>query len=148
MPVEDREARSRAMAKIHVKDTAIEILVRKRLFHLGFRYKVNDRSLPGKPDIVFPKYRAVIFVHGCFWHGHDCSLFRLPKTNRNFWKNKIASNRLRDRRVMDALRDQNWRVGVIWECAIRGMPEEHLVKVMEKTAFWLKSNEDSLEIRR
>ena len=136
------------MAKIHAKDTAIELLVRKRLFHLGFRYKVNDKSLPGKPDIVFPKYRAVIFVHGCFWHAHDCSLFRLPKTNRNFWKNKIASNRLRDRRVMDALRDQNWRVAVIWECAIRGMSEEHLVEVMEKTAFWLTSNEDSLEIRR
>ena len=89
----DRKTRSRMMSGIRSRNTRIEITVRKRLFSLGFRYRINDRRLPGKPDMVFPKYRAVIFTHGCFWHGHDCKYFRLPSSNRDFWQAKISRNK-------------------------------------------------------
>ena len=115
----DRETRSRMMSDIRSKNTHIEVSLRKALFAQGFRYRINDARLPGKPDIVFPRHRAVVFVHGCFWHGHDCALFRLPTSNTDFWRTKIDANRARDERACAELSAQGWRVAVVWECALR-----------------------------
>jgi len=107
------------MASIKAKDTKAELLVRRHLFRHGFRYRVNDARLPGKPDIVLPKYKTVIFLHGCFWHAHQgCSHFVLPKTNSPFWEQKLARNRQRDQEVTARLLSMGYRVLVIWECEL------------------------------
>lgn len=106
------------MSKISNKDTKPEILVRKFLFSQGFRYRINVRTLPGKPDIVLPKYKIAIFVHGCFWHGHDCKKGKLPSSNIDFWKNKILKNKLRDNENQAQLALLSWKVIVIWQCEI------------------------------
>lgn len=116
----DRATRSRMMSGIRSKNTRIEVSLRKALFARGFRYRINDARLPGKPDIVLPRYRAVVFVHGCFWHGHDCALFRMPASNTDFWRAKIDANRVRDERACGELAALGWRVAVVWECALRG----------------------------
>lgn len=114
------EARSRNMAAIKWKDTKPEMIVRKYLFSRGLRYRVQVRKLPGRPDIVLPKYKTVILVNGCFWHGHEnCSQFRLPKSNIEFWKNKIEGNIARDRRNEAELKALGWRVIRVWECDIK-----------------------------
>lgn len=112
-----KEERSARMAKIKGKDTKPEMIVRKFLFSKGFRYRVNVRGLPGTPDIVLPKYKTAIFVHGCFWHGHEHS--RLPTTNVDYWTKKRAENVERDKRKIDALEKEGWKVIVIWDCMIR-----------------------------
>jgi DNA mismatch endonuclease, patch repair protein len=112
------------MSRIRGSDTKIELLVRRGLHRLGFRYRLGGAALPGRPDITLPKYRAVVFVHGCFWHGHNCHLFRLPKTRTQFWKDKIESNVSRDSRVVEELRRLKWRVVTIWECELRGKTQE------------------------
>lgn len=94
--------------------------MRKGLHARGFRYRLGGAGMPGRPDIVLPKYRTVVFVHGCFWHGHDCPLYRLPKTRPEFWLEKIEGNRARDKRVSDRLRSEGWRIIEVWECALRG----------------------------
>jgi len=114
------EPRSRLMARIGGRNTKPEVTLRKALFRLGFRYRLHPRDISGRPDMVFPRWRAVVFVHGCFWHGHDCHLFRWPKGNAEFWQAKIAGNVERDRRTLDALVAQGWRVLTVWECAMRG----------------------------
>ncbi len=108
------------MSGIRGKNTKPELIVRKALFAQGFRYRLHVKSLPGKPDVVLPKYRTVIFVHGCFWHGHDCRLFKLPASNRAFWRAKIRRNQENDRKAVRALRKDGWRVITVWECALRG----------------------------
>lgn len=114
------EQRSRCMAAVHSKDTKPEVLVRKFLFAKGFRFRVCDKKLPGKPDIVLPKYKTVIFIDGCFWHGHEgCKLSHLPHTRVDFWRNKINTNKLRDRRNDTDLTNAGWRVIRLWECEIR-----------------------------
>ena len=117
------EKRSEVMSRVRGRDTKPEIALRSMLHRLGYRFTVNgprNRSLPGKPDIVLPKYRCVIFMHGCFWHGHEnCPHFRLPKSRREWWSAKIAGNRRRDLHNENALRDQGWHVITIWECALR-----------------------------
>ena len=111
------EQRSYNMSRIHSKNTKPEELVRKFLFSQGFRYRKNDAKLPGKPDIVLPKYQAVIFVNGCFWHGHEgCRYFVWPKNNAEFWKEKITGNIQRDKHNHQLLANQGWRVIEIWEC--------------------------------
>lgn len=137
--------RSRMMSGIKSKNTKPEIILRKQLHGMGFRYRLHDRRLPGTPDMVFPKYHAVIFVHGCFWHGHDCPLFKWPSSNTEFWKNKINSNRKRDVGNKQKLQAANWRVAIVWECAIRklGDCDKWLAKYL---ADWLTSNSDYLEI--
>lgn len=113
------EKRSDMMSGIRGKDTKPEIIVRSLLHRLGYRFRLHRKDLPGKPDIVLPKWRAVIFVNGCYWHGHEsCHLFRLPKTRIDFWTNKIAGNRARDQRNHIALQGAGWKVLVIWECAV------------------------------
>lgn len=113
------EQRSRCMSHIHSKNTKPEILVRKELFRRGYRYRINVCNLPGKPDIVLPKYKTVIFVNGCFWHGHEgCKYFVLPKTNAIFWENKIRQTQQRDASAILALHSMGWRAFTIWECQI------------------------------
>jgi len=114
------EQRRLNMSRIRGRDTKPEMLIRRGLHARGLRYRLQDRTLPGRPDLVFPRYRAVIFVHGCFWHGHECPLFRLPATRPQFWETKINANRARDVRSYEALRTLGWRVLVIWECSLKG----------------------------
>ena len=114
------EKRSWNMSRIPSKNTKPEELVRKYLFSKGFRFRKNDKRLPGKPDIVLPKYKTVIFVNGCFWHNHkDCQGSRLPKTNIEFWKTKLESNTLRDKQHYKKLTDAGWRIIIVWECNLK-----------------------------
>ena len=120
------------MAAIKGKDTKPEMIVRKYLFSRGLRFRVQVRKLPGNPDIVLPKYKTVIFVNGCFWHGHEgCKYFRLPKSNIEFWKEKIVRNIERDRESMQALLVLGWKVIRVWECELRNKAnrEEMLNKI-------------------
>lgn len=120
MDVHDKKTRSYNMSRIKGKNTKPEEIVRKYLFSKGFRYRKNDKRLPGTPDIVLPKYKTVIFVNGCFWHGHkDCRYFVVPKTNTDFWLNKINTNIERDKRKQEALKELGWNVVVVWECELK-----------------------------
>ena len=120
-----KSKRSDIMSKISGKETKPEILVRKYLFSQGFRYRKNVRDLPGKPDIVLPKYKAVIFVNGCFWHGHEnCKKSALPTTNTEFWKEKISSNIIRDKKTYAELSDMGYKVLVIWQCELNAKKRE------------------------
>lgn len=118
--VHDAATRSYNMSKIKGRDTKPEMIVRKFLHANGFRYRLHDKSLPGKPDIVLPKYNTVIMVHGCFWHGHEgCNYFILPKTRTNWWKEKIEKTRIRDIKIIRELRDLGWHCLVIWGCELK-----------------------------
>lgn len=122
-----KEKRSEIMSKIRGKETSIEVIVRKFLFSKGFRYRKNDRRYPGSPDIVLPKYKIVIFIQGCFWHGHSgCKLYRIPKTQTEFWENKINRNIERDKSNITKLHNMGWKVIVIWECELRKNPDIRL----------------------
>ena len=145
--VVDAATRSRMMAGIRATNTKPEIIVRKALHRLGFRYGLHSRDVPGKPDLVFRSRRAVIFVHGCFWHGHDCKYFRLPGTRTDFWRNKIERNRARDVVVAKQLKATGWRRLVIWECAVRDQNSRSIDAVFSRTSRWLNSRRGSLEIR-
>jgi len=114
-----KQKRSEIMSKISGKETKPEILVRKFLFANGFRYRKNDKRYPGKPDIVLPKYKTVIFIHGCFWHGHNCPAGKLPETRKEFWRKKIQGNIDRDNRNVEELKKQGWRVIIIWQCELK-----------------------------
>lgn len=114
------ELRRLNMSRVKGRDTKPEMLIRRGLHARGLRFRLHRRDLPGRPDIVLPSRKAVLLVHGCFWHGHDCPLFTVPATRPDFWRGKIAGNRLRDSATVTALGGLGWRVGVIWECALRG----------------------------
>ncbi|WP_295521752.1 very short patch repair endonuclease [uncultured Pseudacidovorax sp.] len=121
------EQRQLNMSRIKGKDTKPEMLIRRGLHARGLRYRLHDRSLPGRPDLVFPKHHTAVFIHGCFWHAHGCALSKLPATRQDFWQTKLAANATRDQRAVDALLAEGWRVLVIWECALRGsgrLPED------------------------
>lgn len=107
------------MSHISCKDTKPEIVVRKYLFSQGFRFRKNVKKLPGKPDIVLPKYKTVIFIHGCFWHGHTCKRGALPTTNIEFWRDKIYQNSVRDKKSIQELEARGWKPIVIWECELK-----------------------------
>jgi DNA mismatch endonuclease (patch repair protein) len=107
------------MSQIHSKDTKPELIVRKWLWHHGYRYRLHRKDLPGKPDIVFPKYNAVIFIHGCFWHRHNCKYASTPATRKDFWKEKLDGNAKRDKANVQSLIELKWRVLIIWECEIK-----------------------------
>ncbi len=140
------EKRSQMMAGIKGKNTKPEIKIRKGLFNFGFRYRLHDKVLPGKPDIVLPKYKAIVFVHGCFWHRHMCRLFKWPKSNTDFWQEKLNGNVLRDNKHYYELIKQGWRVLVIWECAVKGKNTNEFTKVILKISDWLKSCDNDIEI--
>lgn len=139
--------RSRMMAGIRATNTKPEMLLRKALHGAGFRFRLHDPKLPGKPDMVFARYRATLFAHGCFWHGHDCHLFKMPSSRTDFWQAKIERNRLVDERTRTQLLASGWRVGVIWECALRGRTRLPFDFVIESCGIWLRSTEQELEIR-
>ena len=127
--VHSPEKRSYNMSRIHAKGTKPEETVRKYLFSKGFRYRKNDPRLPGKPDIVLPKYKTVVFVNGCFWHRHEgCKYFVWPKNNAEFWRKKIMSNVERDNRNYSELKEKGWSVVVIWECELKDRPYHLLLK--------------------
>jgi DNA mismatch endonuclease, patch repair protein len=118
--VHNAAQRSYNMSRIKGKDTKPEMLVRRFLHANGFRYKLHDKSLPGKPDIVLPKYKTVIFVHGCFWHGHEgCKYFKVPKTRTEWWENKITGNILQDSKVSSLLTSIGWKIIILWECDLK-----------------------------
>lgn len=145
--VVDPATRSRMMSGIRGKDTKPEMTIRKALHARGFRYRVHCKDLPGNPDLCLPKYRAVIFVHGCFWHGHGCHLFKWPKTRPDFWRGKIERNCEVDRAAENRLLKQGWRVAVIWECALKGRSRLSLEDVVATCADWLTSDRPRFEIR-
>lgn len=142
----DKATRSRIMAAIKGKNTRPEVALRSKLHRKGFRFRLHDTGLPGKPDIVLAKHHAVIFVNGCFWHGHDCTRFRLPKTNRSWWRKKILRTRLRDEQARQDLMEAGLRLCVVWECAIRG-GEKTLDRTATRCGSWIRSNRKTLEIR-
>lgn len=143
----DGATRSRMMSGIRGKNTKPELAVRRGLHAIGFRYRLHPAEIPGKPDIWLPKYRAAVFVHGCFWHGHDCSLFRMPGTRQDFWRGKIDANRMRDARVDGLLAERGLRRLAIWECALRGRGRIGLDETLARTAAWLKGDEQWGEVR-
>lgn len=133
------EQRSANMARIRNRDTKLEVYIRKQLFLRGFRFRKNVGTLPGRPDIVFPRYRAIIQVHGCFWHGHlDCKNFRIPKSNVEFWSEKISKNQERDKKTEELLKQSNWRVRVVWECELENIPKEKHTEFFDSLASWLR----------
>jgi DNA mismatch endonuclease (patch repair protein) len=135
------------MSGIGPKNTKPEMVVRKGLYSQGFRYKLHVSNLPGKPDLVFPRYHAVIFVHGCFWHGHDCNLFKWPSTREEFWRIKINRNRQKDVESRAALFSTGWRIGIIWECALKGKARLQADDLIKKISEWLISSSIFQEIQ-
>lgn len=129
------------MAGIGSKDTKPEMLIRRGLHAVGFRYRLHARWLPGRPDLVFPRRRAVIFINGCFWHGHGCSLFRWPGTRPEFWRTKIAGNIKRDQASREALLTSGWRVLDVWECSLRGRERLGPEAVLARSAAFLNGDE-------
>jgi DNA mismatch endonuclease (patch repair protein) len=115
-------ARSERMSRIKSKNTGVEMAVRRLLTSLGYRYRLHRKDLPGKPDIVFPGRRAAIFVHGCFWHLHDCGRYKLPQSRVEFWSEKLSMNVARDTMAVEALDAAGWRVRTVWECELRDLP--------------------------
>ena len=140
----DDKERSRMMASVRTSGTKPELLVRRVLLAEGYRYRLGENyrklgsKLPGKPDIVLPARKTVIFVHGCFWHRHACHLFVWPKTRIEFWKIKLNGNHERDAKQQSALIDGGWRVGVVWECALKGKGEKALQKLAKELNDWLE----------
>jgi DNA mismatch endonuclease (patch repair protein) len=144
--VVSKEKRSKMMSGIRGKNTKPELKIRSAIHGLGYRYKLHDKSLPGKPDLVFPKYRAVVFIHGCFWHLHECHLFKWPSTRTGFWRKKITGNRERDKQNTLKLKDQGWRILIVWECALKGKHRWDFPALVEQITTWLKSDSNDMEI--
>lgn len=130
------------MSGIRGKDTTPEMQVRTGLHRFGYRFRLHDRKMPGSPDLVFRSRRAVIEVRGCFWHGHDCHLFRWPGSREEFWSQKISGSIARDRRNLYALFEQNWRVAEVWECQLKGKRRQPLDEVITRLGAFLDSNEN------
>lgn len=135
-----KEKRSWNMSRIRSKNTKPEILVRSTLHKAGFRFRLHLATLPGKPDIVLPKYKTVVFVNGCFWHGHNCSFFRLPSTNIEFWQPKIAKNRDNDIKNRGLLLAGGWKIIILWECALRGKKYDEVMQVLNTLADMIKNS--------
>lgn len=144
--VHDSNTRSKNMAAIKCRNTKPEVFLRKRLHALGFRYKLNNKTLPGKPDLVFPKFHAVVFINGCFWHAHGCYMFKIPSTRSEWWKHKLFRNRQRDHQQWNELQSNGWRVLVVWECAIRGRQRITESALIDQIAEWLRGETKHLEL--
>ncbi|MEM6737961.1 MAG: very short patch repair endonuclease [Bacteroidota bacterium] len=136
--VHEPEVRSYNMSRIKGKNTKPEMLVRKFLHSNGFRYRLHDKKLPGKPDIVLGKHNTVIMVHGCFWHGHEgCKYFVIPKTRTDWWINKISGNQQRDKKNLEVLRKDGWKSITIWECQLKG---DKVAKTLDSILIQLQNN--------
>jgi DNA mismatch endonuclease, patch repair protein len=146
MDTVDKKTRSRIMASVGQRNTGPELRLRKALHRLGFRYRLNERNLPGSPDLVFPKYRAVIFVHGCYWHSHGCKYSTIPSTRKEFWLNKFEANKKRDKRKIDSLLELCWRVLVVWECAMKFKKKDEFDELIGQVTEWLHSSRNYDEI--
>lgn len=145
--VHNSQTRSKNMAAIKGRDTKPEITIRHGLHRAGFRYRLHANDLPGKPDIVFPRHNAVLFINGCFWHQHHCHLFKWPQTRQEFWQKKITGNVANDRKKLHMLHELGWRIAIVWECALKGksrIPHEATIQML---AEWLKSDDKKLEIQ-
>lgn len=130
------EKRSQIMAKIRSKNTKIELLVRKWLFSSGYRFRVNDKRYPGTPDIVLPKYKTALFIHGCFWHQHEgCKKSHIPKSNIEYWTNKLNKNVERDKIKINQLNEMGWRVIIIWECELISDPQSRLTHLLQEIRY-------------
>ena len=136
------------MAGIRGKNTKPELLIRHGLFRRGLRFRVHVKTLPGCPDLVLAKHNAVIFVHGCFWHGHMCRIFKWPSTRPTFWREKILRNKVVDRRSTTRLRMEGWRVLTIWECCLKGPDRIDQATVLGRAERWLRSRQRTGEIPR
>ena len=134
------------MSGIRGKDTRPELAIRRGLFKRGFRFRVHVSRLPGKPDIVLPKHKAVILVNGCFWHGHGCSLFKWPSSRVDFWGKKIEGNRKHDAESLGALKARGWRTLVVWECATKGKGKWPAEKLLDSIAEWIRGGDVYSEI--
>lgn len=139
------EQRQLNMRSIKSKDTKPEIILRKALFAEGFRYRLHRKDLPGKPDLVFPRYNAVIFVHGCFWHRHGCKYTSTPSTRVDFWEKKFRENVERDRKNVDELMQMGWRVYIVWECAIKKTGAERL-RIINSVKNFIKENHSTTNL--
>ncbi len=135
------------MSGIRGRNTKPEKLLRSALHSLGLRFRLHARTLPGRPDLTLPRYRAVIFINGCFWHRHNCHLFRLPATRRGFWETKLRRNHERDVQVREALEEAGWRYLTIWECAFRGRGAVAVENTARQAASWIRSTRRRGEIR-
>ena len=141
----DKQTRSRMMARIKGKDTKPELVLRRALHARGFRYRLHSKTVTGRPDLVFPKHHAIVFVHGCFWHRHEgCRYTTTPSTRPEFWQAKFDANVARDRSVQDQLLDAGWRVATVWECALRRSEETALAANL--LAAWLRSSAAEIQI--
>ena len=134
------------MSRIRGRDTSPELLLRKALYSCGLRYRLHVRTPPGRPDIVLQRYRAVLQVHGCFWHGHDCPMFKIPATRPEFWKEKIDGNRKRDQRTFRELQQDGWRIATVWECSLRGPARRTADEVARLCHSFLNGNRSDVEI--
>lgn len=142
----DPTTRSRMMAGIRGKDTSPEVIVRKGLHKAGFRYRLHDRKLPGRPDLVLPRFRALIFINGCFWHGHKCAIFKWPSTRAAFWRAKIRGNAERDSRNLKLCTSAGWRVLTIWECSLKGPGKLGAEATVVAASHWLESQSPAGQI--
>ena len=134
------------MAAIRASDTKPELVIRRALHRRGFRFLLHNSKLPGKPDLVFPRFKAVLFVNGCFWHGHGCGLFRWPSTREEFWRNKIGGNADRDFRNEDHLVAAGWRTAVIWECGLKGRGQLPPAELVDIISAFLKGSDEYLSV--
>lgn len=141
------ESRSHVMSCIHSKNTKPELIVRKALHALGFRYRIHCKELPGSPDLVLPKYKAVIQINGCFWHGHNCHLYRPPKSKVDFWNQKITKNQTRDMSNKSHLINLGWRLMVVWECAIQGKTKLDTSVLISLIENWILVGNDFVELQ-
>ncbi len=143
--VVDAPTRSRMMSGIRGRDTKPEMLIRKGLHARGYRYRLHARTLPGRPDLAFPSRKAAIFIHGCFWHGHDCPLFKWPSTRAEWWRAKIEGNHARDRAVRAELADMGWRQLRVWECALKGRQRRDPDDLLDLVVDWLDGSDPDRE---
>lgn len=135
------------MAAIRSNNTKPELQVRRALHAAGFRYRLHARDLPGRPDVVLTRWRAVVFIHGCYWHRHDCHLFRWPATREDFWRAKIGRNVENDAKANAALREAGWRVATVWECGLKGRTRPDFGDSIRQLAAWIRSDAPVLTIR-
>ena len=140
------EQRSKMMSRVRSKNTSPELRIRSALFASGFRYRIHLKALPGCPDIVLPKYRAVICVHGCFWHGHSCKAGKLPATNVEFWTTKISKNKERDLSMVSELNHLGWKILIVWECSIKRSRETAFDNVIDRISTWIINGRGNKEL--
>ena len=146
MDTVDPQTRSKIMTSVGQKNTGAEWVLRRALHRIGLRYRLHDRSLPGSPDLVFSRNRAVVFVHGCFWHSHGCYRSTVPKSRCEFWSEKFRANRSRDERNRDSLLASGWRVVTVWECALKGKAAKPSAVIADSVKTFLDSSEKVVEI--